>query len=264
MAPLAYARRSRTLAQTGTAFIGRGTVGRYSAMKTSDINPLFDFDIPWVNAMWADDPSAGFADTDPIDSWPTWGTETAALTQGTGAAQPTFDAVNANFNGHATLNFDGTDDYLQSASDWSAQTVSPLVVAVMRCGATGVAGYFFDDKGLDNRYYIRKTAADAYVYASGGTPHTSTATCDTSTHLYEFITSAGVTIFERDGTSQDTTVTANGGPDGLTLAAAGNGTSPMNTEIGFFGLIPASYWLGGGDTASVVAWLADYYGITMA
>ena len=191
-------------------------------------------------------------------------------TQATGSKQPVFDASSTNFNDHACLYFDGTDDYLQTAN-WSGSSSSPLVIMVARCHTLGTAGYYFDNNDLTNRYYFRKGTNNIFVIGGTGASVTTDDSADTDAHLYTYYTGSGTSLFTEDGTTLETTGTATSAMDGLNIASAGGGAAGTYAplEVAFIGVIPASYWFAGGAPAAAAindlkTWLAGYYGITLA
>jgi len=108
-------------------------------------------------ALWlrADDLAATLSDTDPVTAWADRDGNGKTFSQGTEAAQPTWNASTAAANNHATISF-VTDDYLEyggtiitQGGTWSAHTVFAVGM-----GSAAVTGglYSEGDSAYDDRY----------------------------------------------------------------------------------------------------------------
>lgn len=231
-------------------------------------NPLTDFGIPYVTAIWGDDPNLGATDGAALENITVSpdASESAVLTQGTAASRPTWTQFDANFNNRGAFSFDGTDDYVQSASDWGTAQAAAQVISVQRVTSLGVSGYFWDGKGLGARSYMRMTSGNLYVYGAAGTSVTTDDYVDTNPHLVTLLQTASTAAFAIDGATVHTAATADVNWNGLTLGAAGNGTGPRAIDFAFFAVIPATFWFFGGTEASrrlalLQRWLDHYYAL---
>lgn len=121
---------------------------------------------------WRADLGHVAADAAGVSSWTNQGSEsTLDLAQGTGTSQPTYDEVNAGFNGQASLHFDGGDVLPSVATDaWEvADGGSICIIAVVRADTS--ANHCFvatDDAGNGGfQFRIRTTGSSSKVRWEG-------------------------------------------------------------------------------------------------
>lgn len=164
------------------------------------------------------------ADAGSVSSWANQGLEASAadLTQGTGSAQPTYDASHASFNGQATLSFDGGDTIDSSTGTWweSAATGSDFcIIGVHRpTNASGLDTLAMIDNWFNTggwRLAPRVGAGSQFGADDGSSQNVETgAACSQNTLVIQ----AGVYI--------------GGATDSMELFADGVGSTPSTPTLG--------------------------------
>ena len=229
--------------------------------RASLIDPTLEFGLSPYFFFWAENLRGTYADGATVTTWEDKGSEGRDLSA---TNTPVFDAVNANLNGHASVNFATADtDYLQTAN-WSTTYDQPITVAVYRFTSTGQGQYLFDGNDLGARNYVSLTSADAYRINRGTNLTGSNGVGDTTAHVATvgqldpsnaYLTVDGAAIISPG----DAGTTA---WDGLTVGAAANGTSPADLEVAFLmGLALGEWFTKATEVAELVAWLTEFYGI---
>jgi hypothetical protein len=132
--------------------------------------------------------SLGLADGAAVSSW----TDLSGLgnhaTQGTSGLEPVYVASSAAFNSHATVKFDGTDDFMDMVDAVNVGSFTLFLVG--KLNANGSDQYFVSgyDAGLggNNRFRIAEYGWSNYMkFRVGATDMTSTVkTKDTDTHMF--------------------------------------------------------------------------------
>jgi hypothetical protein len=90
--------------------------------------------------------SLGLADGASVGTWTDLSGSGNDATQGTAGAQPTYVAVNGAYNNHATVSFDGTDDWMDLNN--SMVTVDNFTLFIVgHMDITGVNQYFISGQG---------------------------------------------------------------------------------------------------------------------
>lgn len=98
------------------------------------------------------------------------------FSQGTSGSRPTITSANANFNNKATLDFDGTDDYMATGTFSSSYSPVTLYI-VFRAASLGFL-YVFDDLDGGSRVALLDSSGTFDLFAgaelTGGTYSTGT------------------------------------------------------------------------------------------
>lgn len=99
------------------------------------------------------------------------------FSQGTSGSRPTITSANANFNNKATLDFDGTDDYMATGTFSSSYSQPVTLYAVFRATSLGFL-YLFDDLDGGSRIALLDSIGTFDLFAgaelTGGTYSTGT------------------------------------------------------------------------------------------
>jgi len=99
-----------------------------------------------VLVMHLEGDSLGLADGAAVGTWTDLSGLNNHATQGTAAAQPTYVASNAAYNGHATVSFDGTSDYMDL--NGSMVTVDNFTLFIVgNVDVQGFDQYFISGQG---------------------------------------------------------------------------------------------------------------------
>lgn len=233
--------------------------GRPHVPDAASINPLTV--VAWPHAWWTSGPrmaALGLADAasvatlpDEIGNWDM----TAA-----GAAQPTWQASDALFNGRPSILCDNTDDRLRYAAASLPQPYS--MVAIFKYNTVDASSRLFGNCNINTAGGIGITATNKWVF-SAVTNLVSTGDADTAAHLlrgYANTTSGALAL---DGTTLATGTT---GATNLAAISAGVDahTTPANWADGRFVFLGVY----SGDVSTDLgwpqfkAWAKAFYGIT--
>ena len=214
------------------------TAGRRGALWKRPKEFAWAEDIPWISAWIADDLSA-VGDGNPVSSWsPHAGAETAALTQGVGASQPTYNSADAVVNSQPSVTSDGVDDYLQTAA-WSSTYAQPLVRATVGY-FIGKPGYLLEGRTLGTRLGLNMASTSIWRLYAGSSISTTTTFSLSTAYGIILVTngaSGGIIV---DGTSEATGNAGAHSIDGSTLFAAPGPAGHVAGGIAFDGFAPAS------------------------
>lgn len=223
---------------------------------TTAFSPL---DIAWHTSFWAEGPefvALSVADGGAVATLPD---ETNAndATQATGSNQPTYRASAAAFNNKPVIEFDGTADFLQTASFTALSQPNEIVlVGRWRSGGAVAVRSFCDGILTTNRHQIAVSAADLWAIAAGTTVASGAA--DTTAHLFDAVFDATDTL-AIDGTA---TISGNANTHtltGVTLGSRFDGTAGfLPCDIAFYGLSDGT--LSAGERSSLRSWAQSHYG----
>jgi len=214
--------------------------------------------IAWHSAYWAEDPNwTNPGDGNAVTTWADASGNGRSVTQATGTKRPIYRSSVAGLNNQPAVDFDGTDDFLESGSAFTATTGTLTKVIVLQLKTVVDNRHIFSWGSSGSRADIAvvNAATDWQTFApstqvNGGTPNTS-----------------GHILFATYGTS-----VANLNEDGVsfgsgsntpslsthTLGAYSGGSNNSNVYIAFAALYVGN--LSAGDRADMLAWSQDHYG----
>lgn len=206
-----------------------------------------------------------------------------ALTQATGANQPSFSASDANFNDHGSITFDGSNDYLmssESAATWDFLHAgsSALYMVLRRTAAqtgymvsTGVTisnteSYFYGlaaTSGGNSRHYIARNTAGTYYV--GGVEKAGFITTNTTHRISQRVVLDTSVKVESDILAEASVSTSGSQASGtaaspLVLGMGGTGwgvfhNGPIAAMLVYNAVVSDS------DHALICDYLDTYYGI---
>ena len=185
----------------------------------------------WSNVLWVDSPSwTGRPDDgNTAETWDNAGTTATDPTQGTAGRRPTMRDSVAAFDGHAGLEFDGTDDGLLSPT---FATISDFSVAALVAPSTVAAGVG-TILGYNNAGNFRRIARDgsSWVLYDGTNTVTSGQTA--------VVNEAALIVVENTATTQSISV------NGETAVTGTNTQRDHDVLAVAFNKNGASAWYGG-------------------
>lgn len=170
-----------------------------------------------LHAFWADDPDwTDPGDGNPVDSWRNH--SGGGNIANTGAARPTFDASNPDFNDHAVIDFvPGSSQYLTVNTTDVAQPYKAIVV-FKADNAAALQNILGSGNGTQG---FRITAAGGYTLAAGSSLNVGTA--DTDMHVARFTMNNTSSELWIDGASVGTGTVGTNGNAFLSVGAGTNG-----------------------------------------
>lgn len=217
-------------------------------------------DITWHSLFWAE----GTTFTAPSDGADvtTWDNEVSGEVDldGTGHA-PSYSAAVANLNSQPAIDFDGSNEYMQTlAFNTSLSGLSVVVVA----NFDTVGNFVFDDTNTTNRVYVNQPSGTAWrVHAGGTNQEAGTPATGAQLLVVNYDGSSGVDELDVNGTN---VVSGNAGSnifDALTVGAAQSGAGEMNGQIALFGLYDGDV-RDDAEWSNFTSWVNSHYGITVA
>lgn len=220
-----------------------------------DSNPLSL--ITWHSAFWAADPSwTPPADGAAVSSWRNAGTAAANATQATGAAQPLYQTHTTALGNRATIQFQGTDDVLQTATFTAVAVPYSLIVI----GQYTVSGTPSIIGGQSNSF--RMGANTAWLLRSGGSARAG-GTFDTRPHLFRGSIATGNDTLAVDETVMFSNLDS--GDSSITRLTLGSDSSTqfLTGHIAFAGLYSGTI-TGDSGWAAFKAWAGAYYQLSIA
>ena len=140
--------------------------------------------------------SLGLADGAAVSTWSDISGNGNDAVQAAVTAQPVFVANSSEFNDHATIRFDGVDDWMDLADVVSVGSFTMFLVGKINENGRDqylISGYSAD-LGGDNRFRIAEYGWSNYMkFRVGGTDMTSTVkTKDTEMHIFAMSSDAKV------------------------------------------------------------------------
>lgn len=192
-----------------------------------------------------------------------WADRVGALAM-TGATtqRPIFRATSSNFNGHACIEFDGSNDRLfvnnTPASNAQPNTVF-CVFKMLALPASGVLASITDnDSGSRHAIYAHGTTPEFRGYA--GTVVASGIGANTNLHLAIFDANGASSTLQLDGTTSSAFNANSQSLKGFYVGAApgAGGTQPANVQIAFVGWLDGA--MSSGDKTTLRSWAQSYYG----
>lgn len=255
------------MANIGRSPLGLKTIGRSSPFSTSGTAPVVDplTAVAWHSVYWAEDPSwtnpgAGGS----VSSWRDGTGNSHTLTQGTGAAQPTFRTSGGSFT-TPHLQFDG-GDYL-STSAFTNITGETSHIAVLEI--TTLNGEIWNTANAAKRRTLATSATPQWgMFAGGasganfgGTPAASTlyfieAKYQPTPHTGYLVINGTVVLNAVDMVSVENI-------ESLRLGANAGASSFFTGRVAFYGFYNGDIWTDPGWT-SFRSWAGSYYGITIS
>ena len=226
--------------------------------------PVSSFDplsIPWHSAFWASDPGwTPPADGAAVSSWRNSGTSAANATQATGTAQPTFRSAYANLNGKPAVDFDGTADWLITASPLIAQPNHIVVVGWL--DPSHAPTPFTCDSGAGTRHMLRlhESPNNALMYA--GAAPTITGAGVTGSHAVLALFNGAASAFRKNGTAY--TVPSTVGAEGLQslcIGSQGAGTPAAYYKGGIAFFAVSDTTLTAQQITDLETWAKNFYGV---
>ena len=218
--------------------------------------------IAWHSAYWAEDP--GWTNPGDGNAVTTWDDATANgrdVTQATGTKRPLYRASVAALNGQPALEFDGTDDFLQTVSAFTVTsgTLTKVIIYQYRSHPGGNRHAWSAMDSGSNRADMFRTSGAWAIYGSaaagGGAIYITGVTPNNNAHLEvaTFGASASILI---DGSS----ITTGSGASALTTHCFGGylGNENGAVTIAFAGMLVGT--LTTGEKADLLAWAQDHYG----
>lgn len=224
-------------------------------------NPFTDWTTDPLHGAWASDPLwTPPADGGAVSSWRNGGSVgTPHFTQGTGAAQPTYDAENASFNNKAVVSFDGTDDRLNCDFANLSQPVYGVAVGRWRSGGADEL-FALRYVSYDTSAGLRKVAVN---YQLGLVTSYSVAGADENPHLFVVTLNNASSSLAVDGAAASTGDI--GGSNNITEVDIGSNFTGQYGEVDIaLLLIFTTDPTGQAEWASFKAWVTSFYGITVA
>lgn len=166
------------------------TPAERTAIEASGVGGTFTtFDprvIPGLVWWLAADQLSGYADGDPVASWPSAFEDThiPPLTQTTTSKQPLYKTNVV--NGHPVVRFDGVDDYMDS-DNWPMEVNEPYTLLMVIASAVGVSGQTIFDNLL-----LNAGPRSILSHQSDGTLVYITIASNTTAALVQFRSTAAV------------------------------------------------------------------------
>lgn len=232
----------------------------------SGFNPLTA--IAWEAAGWASDPAwTNPGNGNAVSSWRNGGSRAGAgdFAQATGNRQPLFRSSVAGLNGQPALDFDGVNDYIQTANFSSALTTAATMVVIgKRNGATNIANGRLADTSeaatyttlIANQISTGRIGAYASGYFSGTGP-----TQDTAAHLFRLYVNGASSVLAVDTTTVSGTLSTSN------CAYLGTGgrksldDANLDSSIAFVGLYAGDI-TANSQWAAFKSWVLSTYGIS--
>ncbi len=181
--------------------------------------PAFDdpLSIDWHAAFWAEDPNwTDPGDGNAVSQWDDGSGNGRHATQGTGTKQPIYRASVAALNNKPAVEFDGSDDALQTSGFGTlSQPNDVVIVALWRGGGTGTLGLSDGIVSGSRHFVFVDDVGDNFSINSGSTIEGSQA--DTDGHLL-IATFDTTDVLELDGV---TDVSGDAGAQSLTGVTLG-------------------------------------------
>lgn len=222
--------------------------------------PFDPLSIGWHTAFWAEGSefeALGLSDSDPVSSWPDEAA-THDASQATGTRQPIYRASVAALNGQPGIEFDTSDDYLQTAA-FTEISQPHTIVSVVRFTTTGQSR----GTGAVAHHGIASGKRAALFQSGAGNMGISAGTAitgggqDTLAHLYIAEYGATDTLAE-DGTTIISGDAGAEGLTGLTLGAGFNIANFLGGYLAFLGLYDGT--LTAQQKSDLLAWSKSHYG----
>lgn len=228
------------------------TLARRSSYRP--INPLSL--AGWHTAFWASDPDwSNPGNGNAVSTWRDGSGGGHDASQATSSKRPIYRSSSAGMNNRPVVEFDGVDDFLQTASFTGLAQANEIIVIGRFRSLDATTRMICDGIASGNRHRATATSSVWGIYAgialTGGTP-------DTSGHLIRPVFS-GTDTLDIDATN---VISGNAGTNtitGVTLGSAFDGASGFApVDIAFYGLFDAG--LGADIRASMLAFSRAYYG----
>jgi hypothetical protein len=248
----------------------RGRPGRNAGVvnvaAAPSFNPLTGWTTDPVHAVWASDPLwTPPADGGAVSSWRNGGSVGGDLVQATGAAQPTYDAALAAYNGAAVVSFT-TDDALDADV---ADVAQPHIFVVIgnTSGGTNLEG-LIAVTGASTSRVMGDNAAGAWTINNNTA--ISGGTADGNPHLFVGKVIGGANNFKLDvdGTNVATGTASVGtsftrftlGAGSMATPSYGNHLTGSIAYAAVFDVDPTAQ----AEWASFVTWAETTYGLVIA
>lgn len=201
-------------------------------------------------SAWADQSGAGDANRD--------------LAQGTSGNRPTINSSNAGLNGRASIDFDGTDDYMASAAFTGGVYAQPTTwYVVLRADRTNATNSIFDSNDSANRNALLFNVNAWLPFAGGSEITGGTAATATSYVACVVFNSASSAMYKNRYNT--TEVTGDFGSNGFHSLRVG---AHVTLAVGYyFGALAEIIGYSGAHDATtrqtVMESLGTMYGVTI-
>lgn len=218
--------------------------------------------VSWHSAYWAEDPDwTNPGDGNAVTDWTDGSGNGRDLTQGTGTKRPLYRASVAALNGQPALEFDGTDDFLQTASSFTVTsgTLTKVIIYQLRSHAGGNRHVWSAMDNFTNRADVFRTGAGHYIYgsaAAGGSAIFIGGGTSTFNGVLEIDTFGSSGKVEINGSS----VATGSGAAALTTHCIGGylGAEVSASTVAFAGMYLGT--LTNDEKDALLAWSQDHYG----
>jgi len=226
--------------------------------------PVFDpFSLGWEAAHWASDPGWTPPAADgAVDSWRDGAGNGHTVTQATSGKQPLYRTSVAKLNGKPGIDFDGVDDYLQTASFAMAQPISAVIVASDYL-VSGSYRYLWGS-GQPPGLWFRSDVTTGILQVFAGSIIGSPLVFDSDAHLWRGYYNGNSGAAAKDGTSVTGDTYTYGIGGGYAIGAIGPGADRgwADVNVAFVGVYAGDV-TANPNWAAFKTWVTSFYGITV-
>lgn len=237
---------------------------RTGATATGAFDPTI---ITWQAAWWADDPLwSNPGDGNLVSTWRDLSGNLRSLDQGTAGQRPIYRSSVSGLNNRGGIEFDGSDDYLQSTT-WSVTQPLTIIAVGYQTSTADGNGWFTLREIINGIFLIGRAGASNVWRLNAGSSIDSVGAPDTSKHLLRGYCNTTASVLALDETTiASGNIGTNAGTFYAVAAAQTASATPTNPTPGTFGF----FGVYGGDITADGQWstfksqLGTYYGITLA
>lgn len=185
-------------------------------------------------------------------------------TQSTGASKPTLNSSNASYNYKPTLDFDGTDDYMQSGT-WVSALSQPFTDFVVGHSPAGASGSLALDTLSATQASLRIEGSTHPGIYAGTTTVDSTGVWTSAGAFCAIFNGGSSTLYFNSHTSTGSGNPGTNGRNGTTIGTYdGQLTGPYNWQGSIAEIITYNRVLSGSEITRVMKYLGTRYGITIS
>lgn len=212
-----------------------------------------DFGVTTVSgrvSAWADQSLAG--DTN------------RTLIQGTAAFRPTFNAADANFNGHPSMTFSGADpDFLNPTGNWSVSIAQPITTfSVHSVSSLAAPVAYFDDQATTNGFSLQQSAGGGFFARAGALLSSGSDNTLNKPTVYAVVFNGNSSLlYDSAQTAVVTGAIGSNGSTGLVVGSSPGGGSALSGTM--CALLVYSGALTGAQRSVLWGYLGAKYGVTI-
>lgn len=182
------------------------------------------------------------------------------LEQATGAAQPTFTAANAEFNGRSTVDGDGVNDNMVSASSGAATQTITIVMVMRNSNSENATNSVGHATTTEPRPMFRSNQKDG-MYAGTVLQESTVQAARLGVNLYYATFNGASSSLERNGT---VIVSGDAGTNDISSAFSLMTVTTQYTPSENAFIMVVDGVLTAPEKAALETWVSDYYSIVIA